>query len=61
VFDPLTQHGLARFSEVANANVGDDKVPGQGIGTTESSATSSHHVTRLISLTFCMRQPLLFV
>jgi hypothetical protein len=28
VSDPLTQHGLARFSEVANANVGDDKVPG---------------------------------
>lgn len=26
--DPLTQHGLARFSEVANANVGDDEVPG---------------------------------
>jgi hypothetical protein len=28
VSDPLTQDGLARFSEVANANVGDDKVPG---------------------------------
>jgi CubicO group peptidase (beta-lactamase class C family) len=26
--DPLTPDGLARFSGVANANVGDDKVPG---------------------------------